>query len=703
MTSRHSPRMLHAMRSRPFTLFLAVALAGPALADTIVLTNGKRIENVVVSRQDGAHVVINPFHSRHPEMEWGIEEKHKIRADLVAEVIRSEPPLVEYRERTSPRNLTVEQRLELARFCDEHKLKEERLHELRMALCLDPENEEALKEIGTSKWKAWSRGNPLADAELAKLERDFVTTEDEAALGGLWREMKKLRTTRSLEHLMRARRSGQQPKGRRDGVPLSVRSTEAVGATYCLFVPSGYDPLVPTPLVIGLHGGGPGGRDPTLVTGKGEEAMNFYSGLAEARGWIVACPSALRAGWSHPMNEPLMDGLLEELGMLYNVDETRIYLVGHSMGGFGAWHWGPKRAEVWAACAPCAGGGGPNGIDSKGLPVYVFHGTDDNIVGCGSDRSAAKSLQSSKSADFVYTEITGVGHGFPDLVRQEIFRFFAGRRKDDGRKRALEPRSTFDRKVSRVEAKLFGDPSALDEGGGDAGVKELAAALAAGGGGAEKAADALAEIGTKEAAKAAGNVLRSSRTSEDAKVHAARALGKIALPESVTALAGATRSESFRVVDAATEALGATALPEAAEHLDRMGRRMGEFYEASFFSGSTINFTEYEIRLNSFRILVTALRAVGDAGAAMSILEREIVSRVYDPKGDLYTVAGDQDPRFRNVSPTARRRLAEAVAECCAFFADKRAVPLLDRMKTRWASEAGVVSAVDEALGKLRG
>jgi hypothetical protein len=254
-----------------------------------------------------------------------------------------------------------------------------------------------------------------------------------------------------------------------------------------------------------------------------------------------------------------------------------------------------------------------------------------------------------------------------------------------------------------VEAKLFGDPSALDEGGGDAGVKELAAALAAGGGGAEKAADALAEIGTKEAAKAAGNVLRSSRTSEDAKVHAARALGKIALPESVTALAGATRSESFRVVDAATEALGATALPEAAEHLDRMGRRMGEFYEASFFSGSTINFTEYEIRLSSFRILVTALRAVGDAGAAMSILEREIVSRVYDPKGDLYTVAGDQDPRFRNVSPTARRRLAEAVAECCAFFADKRAVPLLDRMKTRWASEAGVVSAVDEALGKLRG
>ena len=38
------------------------------------------------------------------------------------------------------------------------------------------------RRIGSSKWKSWSRGNPLADPELAKLEREFVTTEDEAAL-----------------------------------------------------------------------------------------------------------------------------------------------------------------------------------------------------------------------------------------------------------------------------------------------------------------------------------------------------------------------------------------------------------------------------------------------------------------------------------------------------------------------------------------
>ena len=60
--------------------------------------------------------------------------------------------------------------------------------------------------------------------------------------------------------------------------------------------------------------------------------------------------------------------------MLYNVDENRIWLTGHSMGGFGSWAWGPKRADVWAAFAPCAGGGGPQ---TGGLPVYVYHGTDE--------------------------------------------------------------------------------------------------------------------------------------------------------------------------------------------------------------------------------------------------------------------------------------------------------------------------------------
>ena len=158
----------------------------------------------------------------------------------------------------------------------------------------------------------------------------------------------------------------------------------------------------------------------SLVTGSGESAMNFYMDVAESWGWIVAAPTARAAPWGAKENSALLDALLDEMRMLYNVDENRIYLTGHSMGGFGTWYWGPRKSDVWAACAPCAGGGGPNGVSSKGLPVYIFHGSDDGIVGPSSDRSAAKALLSDKKADFVYTELDKAAERIPDIVSLEV-------------------------------------------------------------------------------------------------------------------------------------------------------------------------------------------------------------------------------------------------------------------------------------------
>ena len=41
----------------------------------------------------------------------------------------------------------------------------------------------------------------------------------------------------------------------------------------------------------------------------------------------------------------------------FNVDADRIYLMGHSMGGFGTFFLGAKHNSVWAGIAPIAGGG----------------------------------------------------------------------------------------------------------------------------------------------------------------------------------------------------------------------------------------------------------------------------------------------------------------------------------------------------------
>jgi predicted peptidase len=55
--------------------------------------------------------------------------------------------------------------------------------------------------------------------------------------------------------------------------------------------------------------------------------------------------------------------VLELVRKEFNIDDNRIYLMGHSMGGAGAMYLGEKYAQIWAAVACIAGFGSP---DPKG-------------------------------------------------------------------------------------------------------------------------------------------------------------------------------------------------------------------------------------------------------------------------------------------------------------------------------------------------
>lgn len=707
-------------------LLLLAFAAAPALArDTVILKGGKKLENVVVSKQTDVAIVINPWNSRWPEMGFEIPDKNVILREKVEQVIVGEAPLVEYRLAASKLGRTADDHLALAKRCVELALKEEAVIEARHALALEPTLTEALLFAGgRGAWEAYAKGNPEVDPRLREFERSYLaakTTEDRAEL---WRSMKELGTTRSLASLERARRSAAFPKGRREKVRLTMQSEQAPGATYCILLPKSYDPLRPTGLVVGLHGGGRGGVDPTLVTGSGEEAMPFYVEVAERYGVIVVCPTALAAGWPHQKNEPLLDALVLEMQTLYHVDENRIWLTGHSMGGGGTWHWGPKRAELWAAFAPCAGWGGPQ---TGGLPVYIYHGSDDTIVGPGSDRASARSLLGDKKRpDFVYTEVDAIGHGFPDWVVDDLFKFFTGRWKDRGKKRATGPLSSFLRKPGKEEIRCFGDPAApLGDGAGGDGndprLSELIAKLEKGGGGGEEAVGELAKLHDAATVKAVARVLAARKgakaPSADSRVLAARALGAIALPECVKPLAAAADDDEFRVVDVVATALGQCKVKEALDPLHQVARQMGAFFDRSC-RGDSFVFTEYKIRCESFARLCdayaglavaltaadTADAAASTAAAALPVLRDELVARVFTPE-QTYQIPTDE--RFDEIPGAARLALLRRLRGCLETLATAEhaaaGAALLDSIAAAWPDEAGLVRECREGATKLRG
>lgn len=63
------------------------------------------------------------------------------------------------------------------------------------------------------------------------------------------------------------------------------------------------------------------------------------------------------------------------------VDQTRIYLTGLSMGGFGAFDLAARRPMTFAAILPICGGGDPSTAELLArVPFCIVHGSDDPVV-----------------------------------------------------------------------------------------------------------------------------------------------------------------------------------------------------------------------------------------------------------------------------------------------------------------------------------
>lgn len=93
----------------------------------------------------------------------------------------------------------------------------------------------------------------------------------------------------------------------------------------------------------------------------------------------------------------------------FNVDTSRIYICGLSMGGFGTWYTIMAYPNLFAAAAPCCGGGMAwNAGVLKDLPIWAFHGLDDLLVLPRNTIEMADALKD--SPNFKCTLYEGVGH-----------------------------------------------------------------------------------------------------------------------------------------------------------------------------------------------------------------------------------------------------------------------------------------------------
>jgi len=163
---------------------------------------------------------------------------------------------------------------------------------------------------------------------------------------------------------------------------------------YLLHLPEGYAPDGPAwPLILFLHGAGERGDDLAKLRVNGiprniENQPDFP--------FIVASPQCPESSfWTQELLS--LKALLDDLVARYNVDESRIYLTGLSMGGFGTWHLACTCPERFAAIAPICGGlMGPAVLVSSlaRVPTWVFHGGKDPVVDIEQSQRLVDQLES---------------------------------------------------------------------------------------------------------------------------------------------------------------------------------------------------------------------------------------------------------------------------------------------------------------------
>ena len=246
----------------------------------------------------------------------------------------------------------------------------------------------------------------------------------------------------TAEAVVAAARGGKDPfKGRTGDFErhhLLAGANEVM--PYRVYVPKNYSASTATPLVIALHG-----------LGANEDSFfDSYNRvppqLAEKHGFLMAAPLGFRVDGfygsrmmgagdvaAQRRGDYSEKDVLEVLRLMkasYNVDASRIYLIGHSMGAIGTWALAAKYPEIWAATAAFAGTGSPALAEQmKSIPHFVVHGDNDPTVNVSGSRSMTAAMKKA-GAEVTYIEVAGGGHS--DVVVPNLaaaFEFISGKKK----------------------------------------------------------------------------------------------------------------------------------------------------------------------------------------------------------------------------------------------------------------------------------
>jgi predicted esterase len=207
--------------------------------------------------------------------------------------------------------------------------------------------------------------------------------------------------------------------------PLTVEKSKTY--PYLAYLPDGYEKsnAKAWPLIIYLHGSSCKGNNLDrlkkygppfyLERGMGVDAIVISPQCPSNRNWTAG-------SW--------FESFYKELKDKYNIDPSRVYLTGMSLGGFGTWDIASRYPEYFAAIMPLCGGGNTTMVETlKDMPTWVFHGEVDKKVNLKRSTEMVHALEEIGSKP-LFSVLKGEGHGIQKVYSdQNIYKWLLSQHK----------------------------------------------------------------------------------------------------------------------------------------------------------------------------------------------------------------------------------------------------------------------------------
>lgn len=199
---------------------------------------------------------------------------------------------------------------------------------------------------------------------------------------------------------------------------------------YQILIPDDYDAhsIQKYPTILFLHGTGRRGTDLSILD---EYGINRYCEMIKDMKFIVITPQCRKdSSWNE--EKELVIQMLKQLRAIFPIDENRVYLSGFSMGGNGTWEIAVTEPDIFAAIAPIAGWYEGRDINKLyDMPIWNFHGEDDEVVSISGSETIMSQLSTSKS-DVKFSRYKHVKHDvmYKVLERRELYEWLLTHRKN---------------------------------------------------------------------------------------------------------------------------------------------------------------------------------------------------------------------------------------------------------------------------------